>query len=353
MKKVVIVGYYGSNVGDIAMLQTLISLFSEYEIVVYTYSDKICKTVYELTGGAIHIIKNNRISTFFHFLKDASSASAVMWGGGTCFMDEGGDGAIKYFLLARLFCKRIYYVGIGVGKSKRFRTKIILAGALLISSKIYLREFSAAKKFPGFYREKIGYVPDLVYRYPLLLNKDDDNSYSNSLLIAYRNVDNYFGSVKSKEYLQNFCRAINCLFEHSEFSKVVLMNTDSECDSEDLSFIEKNIFPSGYVEIISIDSGISRIVEEISKSSYIITARLHIALMAFANNRKFCLLNYSPKNVSFLEQAGVNGALIEYADLANHHVFANIRNEFCASNFDLISLSSEIDRVVSEIKSSI
>ncbi|RKT60439.1 polysaccharide pyruvyl transferase [Azonexus fungiphilus] len=335
------------------MLQTLVSLFSEYEIVVYTYSDKICKAVYELTGGAIHIITQNRISTFFQFLKDTSTASAVMWGGGTCFMDEGGDGAIKYFLLARLFCKKIYYVGIGIGKTKKIRTKIILAGALLISSKIYLREFDAAKKFPGFYRKKISYVPDLVYRYPLLVNKINNDFSSNSLLVAYRNVEDYFGRAKSKDYLRNFCRAINCLFEHGDFSKIVLVNTDSECDSEDLFFIEKNIFPSGSIEIISIDNGISRVVEEISKASYIITARLHVALMAFANSRKFCLLNYSPKNVSFLEQAGVDGALIEYSDLDDPCVFVDIRNKFYASNFDLISLSGEIDRVVSEIKSSI
>ncbi|NML29121.1 polysaccharide pyruvyl transferase family protein [Zoogloea dura] len=323
-KKIVLVGYYGSNIGDVAMLVAFIRVFRELgvECVVYSYADNAGSSYVDVEAVDVKSIKDGgRLRGLVSFLRDCLSADAVAWGGGTCFMDEGGEGGVKYFALARILGVKVMYLGVGVGKALKRKTHLMTRLASAISTVIYVRD----ERSKDYFQEKGGrgrvlLGPDPVYGLRTwLLNTSKSQALVKGLgrylLVSYRCLDEFVNEETALQYLKECSSAISQAVAQGGFDHVVLMDADSSVDAKDSRFIQREI--SGAVNVTYLSNmNFSEQISLISAARAVLTGRLHVGVMSHMLSVPFALLNYAPKNRAFLNAVSCDIASLEYSDLS-------------------------------------
>lgn len=317
--RICLLGYYGKNFGDLLMLSGILnSLCSEASVIDIISYDALLKTA--ITTPLKKKI-NVYLSRGLELKKRISiykSAEVIMWGGGSCFNDVDGTGAVKQMLLAKVvnpFIKIVYY-GIGIDINNNWRHELCLRIALVLADEFKVRDSISYAKVGNC--NKVSLVKDPVY---LNMNYFDSVKVEHNksrLLIAYRNVNNYFPD-RYKEYLVNFINGIRYILEHHKFNDVVVFSCDYDYDMNDSCFIYESIKPFCNA-IFFEDNSVSEICKLIASSSAVITGRLHVAVVANLFSRPFVLLNYSAKNLVFCEENDTIGRLIEYEELKDDDV---------------------------------
>lgn len=319
-RKVLLIGYYGSNFGDLAMLRVLVKYLTKEgcKLRVLSYAADSNVAEREIPGTEIRWIKHGRWRGLGPTLRDLQWADDVVWGGGTCFMDQGGDGAIKYMLLAKLLWCRVFYLGIGVGTVSKPRTRRVLWVASLISEGILVRDERSRQLLTQKEARRLSVAPDLFYALTPWLDRlrGSIDVQPGQLLIAYRSVEEYFGTGMSQRHRAAFVeRAVEFCAAH-QVRRVVLLDTDAAADGRDGSWIFQQLRGRGYdvarVELRSTEET----AKQIAAAEYVLTGRLHIGMAAAILRKKFALLNYSPKNAELMKQIGCEKGLVEYGDLA-------------------------------------
>lgn len=323
--RICLLGYYGKNFGDLLMLSGILnSLYPEASIIDIISYDVLLKS-------AIITPLNKEINVYLSHslgLKERisiyKSAEIIVWGGGSCFNDVDGTGAVKQMLLAKVvnpFIKIVYY-GIGVDVNKNWRHKLYLRVALVIADEFKVRDSISYAKVGNY--KKVSLVKDPVYLNMNYFNEFKTVHNKSRLLIAYRNVDNYFPNMY-RRYLVNFVNGIRYVLEHHKFSDVVVFSCDYDYDMNDSRFIYESIKPFCNATFFEYDS-VSEICKLIANSSAVITGRLHVATVANLFSTPFLLLNYSVKNLAFYKENDTIGRLIEYKDLKDDDVlFRNLK----------------------------
>ncbi|NWL79049.1 hypothetical protein DM872_19575 [Pseudomonas taiwanensis] len=310
--KICIIGYYGSNFGDLLMLNALISRFEGFSIDILTYGAK--EELEEqsfIQDRNITVIQASQ-KNLAKIVRSFRSSAAIIWGGGTCFMDEGGTGGVKYMALAKLLGCQVYYFGIGVDRYRKFKTKLCMYLASKISSRIYARDLDSQKAFHATNpknKERIYITHDLAHAY----TSTDDNLNtplaSDYLLYCPRSLDSY-PNIYHETNLELTALA-HKIVKHLHLQKIVILNADPAIDSGIVTECAKVFEASGIeVEIIS-GSSTRESIKAINYCKFLLTVRLHPAVIALERKTPFAIFNYSNKNKKLVSEHDCLDRLIE------------------------------------------
>jgi O-antigen/teichoic acid export membrane protein/polysaccharide pyruvyl transferase WcaK-like protein len=328
-KRIVLVGYYGSNFGDLIMLKALLDVFREKRaaVSIFTYG-AISPAVREIAGDfkLVALNQSSRIRSLWQFLSASIGARAVVWGGGTCFMDEGGEGGIKYFLPAMILGTSIHYFGIGVGNTKRLKTRLYLRLARLASKRIVVRDRESAGKLGGL-SDAVRIAPDLCFALDRNGFAAKQTTPAKTLLVAYRSLNEYLSSEEAERVLSLFCDRLEELIEAEAYSSVQVMDTDADVDGGDSDLIFSRLIKHT-TNVIRLN-GASPLdkLNCIASASVVVTGRLHVGVFAAEAGVPFLIVNYSPKIETFARSAGAAGSLVSYSELNEPLLFVRRAQE--------------------------
>lgn len=311
-----IIGYYGDNFGDLLMLKSLLSLKKPgltFTILTYGDAESLRKQSF-ISDDNVRVLELNKASTLAAY-KNVVSSSAIIWGGGTCFMDEGGTGGIKYMALGRLFGAHVIYAGIGVDNHKKWKTRLILFIATIIAKALYIRDsdsLQAVKKInPWIHPGKIKQSVDLAYALDIADTEggEDLDGADDYIVVCLRDLEGYGEQSSADIYKQllgvsiKACRTLG-------INNVGVLNADAEVDTEVSLHAERELENCGFSVFKIPGSDIDRSIECIKKAKHIISARLHPAVVAYSVGTPFSLYNYSDKNKKFTSETHTSECLI-------------------------------------------
>ena len=310
-----IIGYYGDNFGDLLMLKSLLSLKKPglvFTVLTYGDAGSLRKQSF-ISDNAVGVVEINKANTLTAY-KNVMNSSAIIWGGGTCFMDEGGTGGIKYMALGRLFGASVIYAGIGIDNHKKIKTRLILFLATLIAKALYIRDaasLQAIKKINPWMRSgKIKQSVDLAYALDTGGTKrTDDMDGDDYIIVCLRDLEGYGEQSSSDIYKQlldvsiKVCRSLGV-------NKIGVLNADAEVDSSVSLYAERELEDCGFSVFKIPGSDIDRSIDCIKKARHVVSARLHPAVVAYSVGTPFSLYNYSDKNKKFTAETRTDECLI-------------------------------------------
>lgn len=320
LNKHLIIGYYGENFGDNMMLKSLVELYkkNDYDYSILTYSNLKDSKLIEFVGkDKINLINYKNLS------KEIKDCSNVVWGGGTCFFDKKGIGGFKYMLISKfIFNKKINYFSIGIDELKSLKVKIILFLTCLISESIFVRDVKSLKRVNDYtfswFKNKIYKTFDLVYLNQY--NPSPKKNYNSDILIAYRNIDEYFAN--SKEILNEILYEVTNNIKSFD-TKINILVVDPSVDLLNSERIFKELKNKGFKCKLLNNLNYAENCKYIKASKFIITGRLHVGFIALIYNIPFSILNYSSKIEAFTQENFINNYLVNFNNLENLFILEN------------------------------
>lgn len=321
--RVSLIGYYGKNFGDLLMLQGILSQmpihvthinilsYSDFDLNSIQYSKEIKLLVYNVTKLG-----------FKHRIKLYRNCDYIIWGGGSCFNDVDGTGAVKQMLLAKVVNPRIkiQYLGIGIDCKNNKLHWWYLKLALILSDTFNVRDQDSYRLVSSFTKVTIGKDP--IYYNEQWFATINDYIDKNYIMVSYRNVKSYFPN-QAENYLNDFIENLIGIIVHKGFTKIYIFDCDQKVDKKDNMQIYKALciaLPKVSV-IYKKTYQLDELCSMIKKTSLMITGRLHAAVVCNLYCNNFLLLNYSKKNESFMKEIGKLDCLINYSELQNNQLF--------------------------------
>ncbi len=312
-----VIGYYGNNFGDLLMLKSILSVRKPGAVyTVLTYGDdQALRQQGFIIDNAITVVKLDKANRWRAY-KSVIASAAIIWGGGTCFMDEGGTGGIKYMALARLFGAKVIYAGIGVDNHKKLKTRAILFFATLIANALFIRDASSLQAVrninPWASARTLKQSVDLAYALdtdgtdvtPVRVCSDD------YIIVCLRDLERYCVGSSSDDYRQ-LLDVATTLCEQLGVGKVGILNADAEIDSGVSCYAECLLKDRGFTVFGISGSDIDTSVAYIKGARHLLTARLHPAVVAYSVGTPFSLYNYSDKNKKFTSETHTEARLIQ------------------------------------------
>lgn len=314
---ITIIGYYGSNFGDLLMLKALVENLEKSSISILTYGSRthLLEQPF-IKEKSIEVIEVSTASKLEIF-KTIKKSKAIIWGGGTCFMDEGGTGGIKYMLLGKLLGCRVYYAGIGADSHNRLSTKFCMLVATIVSNAIYARDHDSIKaltKINPFAAKKIIKTHDLAYASDIAISCEN-KSRDRYLVFCPRNLEQY----KNLPYDTNrkLLEIARRAAEELGLRKIIVLNADPLVD-QTASEQAANYFQSaGFANEIVSGDDLEKCSASLRNCEFLLTIRLHPAVIALENSIPFAIFNYSEKNRKFAEESDTLERLIHQEGIDN------------------------------------
>lgn len=297
-KKVLIVGHYGSgNYGDDLMLQYLVDEYSgatESLTVVFFYKSMAGIKL----GSAAHLLieRTNKLKMLRAWLKAVASHDVVIWGGGTCFTDEEGDGFFIGMMLAKVLGKKFAYRSVGIGKLERLSRKAKAFALLQLCEYVSFRESFSINKAVQLLGDNSKYrvlEEDLGVRYldGIAKVRTLEAKAPPYVLLAWRDLAAY----KSGHQLDNLIMFLKSLLDGT-VNQIVVLDADNLVDGALNDEIELDLKKSFDIEVKRYKGlTFSEKNELIANASLVITARLHVGVAAVAFDVPVYVYPYSPK----------------------------------------------------------
>lgn len=344
---IIIIGYYGSNLGDAMMLKGLVQSLEEkgYVIRVVSYGRPEYDDFFEYVGVTKERFLSlaslgffQKISQFISFVRPAD---VVLWGGGTCFMDEeSGEGGIKMMILARLLGKNVGYVSIGIGNIRKFWTRISLWLALKISMHFSIRDTRSYSLLKRIFSDDVNIrssrSADLFYLNSANIILNDMNA-ENYLCLSLRDLGAYAHKDELRHIYDNCLYAVSSYCKLNGLAGVKVIACDSDIDRPiALELLEKLISLGMSCEFImpSIQNNLNCILN----STVVFTARLHVVMIALVAGKPVFPINYSPKITELLASYRIRNHGIEISEMYDEIEL----NFLVAKNSGYASLQKEV-----------
>lgn len=315
-----IIGYYGKNFGDLLMLQSMLNMYipKGCNINILSY-DSLNIDVIDITNELnINVYHINQVS-LIKLLRLYRNADKMIWGGGSCFNDVDGTGAVKQMLLAKIVHPSISieYYGVGIDLKHNKYNIYCMKIALKICSSFTVRDGASYEVVKN--NKKTSLCND-----PIFLIKEwleelvPAKEHISDIIISYRCVDSYYRE-KAPLFLQQFIDNIYTLIRHNKsLSNVIIFDADSSIDSDNNKCIYESMrkWTNVHVKYIGHQRP-SDLCKYIRGTKMVITGRLHVAVLAHLYLKEVALLNYSKKNETFLKSHNRENALVAYTSLHN------------------------------------
>lgn len=340
-------GYYGVNYGDDIMLKVLLEYFCKKNI----HVDLI-----DFTGKLNHLENyNNNINVIsfakipkvkkFYKLVYLSKANINIWGGGTIFTDQDGDGNFNMFRRIKRLGGNIGYIGVGIGslneKSRLFKTKWLLNKSNLTIFRDQNSLEIARNICPN---ESFNIADDLSYFY--FDNQKNSNSTSianqeNYILLTWRNLIGYMEKEKELILMDEIVNNIIDIMNNKSYETIILSALDSDYDKESCLILNKKLKERNINVLNDEDSDIDHVTNVIQNASLHISGRLHGSIASEFYNTPTITLAYSKKIQYFYQSIGSN----KYIDIYNENVSDAFKKLFNSiKNKQLLDLSANLTR---------
>ncbi|MGM7721723.1 polysaccharide pyruvyl transferase family protein [Metabacillus sp. Hm71] len=298
-------GYYGMlNLGDDLMLKTLLETGTNEKRTVIQFKDNPLpgqdKNIKFLTWP------DGKFTKITFALRLILQSKEVIFGGGTCFTDEDGDGFFKYMVMAKLLGKKVKYKAIGIGNLKRksriFKTKILLS----IADEITVRDeqsFNRAKKFTKDKKRivkeddlAIKSIGNIIKQEKFTVNRKDPY-----LALGWRDLKRYdCKEWNDPNYVVDY---ILKLAKEKGLKKIVMFDVDSYFDADINQTLYDLLVEKTDLDVVyNKSTDIIEKMKVICESNFVFTSRLHVAVIAEEANLPCEALNYSPKIQYYVDE---------------------------------------------------
>ncbi|MCI1857424.1 MAG: polysaccharide pyruvyl transferase family protein [Sporolactobacillus sp.] len=331
--KPVLWGYYGVNYGDNMMLETLLSYLEKLKgdvLLIDLFSRGRLAKKYSIFEKikVIDVYSYSKLEKGKLILKLSSKKYINIWGGGTIFTDEDGDGNFGYFSKIKLLGGNIAYLGIGIGHLSKTKRVIKTKWLLKLSNLVTFRDQSSLKradllvgKRNCFYK-----VEDLVYLYiyrELTRKKNFEKEKNKYTLITWRNLNNYI-SYNDESKLMDI--VVDCLLKANLVDKVILCALDINHDIESCKLLSNKFKKVGINVIEDFNNSIDHITHLIQYANFHISGRLHGSMVSEISKTRTISLNYSPKMDYFYKNIGSSSYVSIYDPDFYRKILAKINN---------------------------
>lgn len=309
-------GHYGKkNMGDEAMINVLLSELSKY------FSSNSFAVFSPTNIEFLPEIKNHikfvspKISVLF---KEIKSSSLFIIGGGTQFYDYG-PGVERFLILfklflivafAKLFCQKVYFLGIGVERPKKVWSKFLIKYSYKMADFISVRDQNSIKILNELQiNTKITLSFDLASLLELPSKKLHlrNNKILGISIIPYF----YINGKKSSDdsFVETLAVSINSWMKKNLEWTVELFVFNDDDKYGDKQVTEKL---KGYIEeqdrvnLNYYNSNFNEILTKIGECNAFIGMRYHSCLFASLLKVPLLVIDLFEKNESFINEVGLN-----------------------------------------------
>jgi polysaccharide pyruvyl transferase WcaK-like protein len=308
--KIFIRGYYGhKNLGDELILEILVSQLRR------------------MFGNSVHITVAtsedssklyNRLKVFQYksLKRDLKRSDIIIFGGGGLFDDVGKRewrdqwNLLKIMFLIKLFCKKMFFYGVGYGNIRTKLGKIIINLQAILADGIFVRSSNSYKKVISMWfvhKKKVFEMRDLVYslkdckdvEYGIKIKNSGKVSKKN--IVIGVNVFDYYGFLHSDEarqalFRKYFVQNLDDLIQKLR-CEIRFIPCQGLFDGDDKLEALKILSLMKYKQKCKICSYTSHwdIVREISKVDLMVSMKLHGSIVGSIFGKKLVGIFYHEK----------------------------------------------------------
>ena len=323
-EKWVVHGFYGQrNFGDDLFCVIMSRLF-ERKSVAYAVLNSDVKTRFSIRSLKMpllnaHVSKNNKLGRIARVVSNLLSvivADVVVYGGGSLF---GRYASLKQRKLITTFAsvlgKEVYAFGVSIGPFESSGEKREFQKVLSRFQMVFVRDESSFKYGREMICEKAHRAPDMAWALPDIIPKTKKEV--NCLVVALH-------ILADREYVGSIIELAD------NFDEIVVLALDEGAEevSEWISSqFEKRNMPATYIRYFDVD--IEDVVEIIGSAAFVITTKLHGAIVSRAYGVRCALLEYQEKCTEFQRTVGIGE---EYLNHGVEEIYYRTLNSFYFSD---------------------
>ena len=336
-QQIFILGHYGwKNTGDDAMIYVLLHEFHIlYPTATFVILSLIPIVIPHETKNLVKFIKHTNPLLVF---REIMHSSTFAWGGGTFMFDHPNKNKINRFVrlcetfiimaFAKLFCKRIYLLGIGVEPLSttwgRFLSKQICRLADFIS----VRDKSSYEILEGMgLKNKVAVSFDLAaLLQPLSISdnkplvKNTDMKILGISILPFFEI--YHGDKeKNRLFVHEIAKGLNQWLKRDCQSLIYLFVFKGKSKADDVLITEmlrKQLEPSERVELIPYNPDPIETMDKIAQCHAFVGMRYHSCVFAYLTNTPLLIINYFQKCQALAEDIGLpKHAVISLEEILN------------------------------------
>ena len=315
---VVLWGYYGKNYGDNIMFFQIMDCITRlpgdaklYLISGEQFLNSVTKEKYPRCKVIRQDYSNKRERNIW--LKTLPPKALHIWGGGTIFTDEEGDGNFYPFIFLRAHGAKYCYLSSGIGSMTRWSRIFKIKLLLKYSSLTAFRDEKSYKKAKQLSKSNtIVLTDDMVLEYALEY-KNEASTYkpktetkSKYILFSWRNLGNFMTEEEQINIIDTLVERIEELSQILGIEKVISIPLDT-CEDIKINRIVCEKLDNAALNVeMSEKTKVEDITELIAGASFYISGRLHSSMVAEIMGVPTFTLSYSPKIKYFYESIQKN-----------------------------------------------
>lgn len=316
-KPILILGAYGrGNVGDDIFTVTAASMLKNRRVYVNSADDSLLPNEVK---GRLKTISTTNSSDYKRKIKLFFSIKTVIYWGGDLWVELYGAPMPRQLLykmllvncLLKLFGKKVYYVGCGIGPLAGYSLMLAKMSARL-SDGLILREARSAKLIGV----KSTVMPDLAVNIPYLVDAPHP-IFSERFTIVISTLWSIPSPDKNfQNMIEGIAEAVNKLpYKHVRVVLLPMHINSGEKGYDDLWACEelKKIL-DGDVSIF-MQRELSKVVDLLRKADLIIGGRLHANIIGLLNSTPCIGLSYRPKIKSFFTDNRLSEYCLELSEV--------------------------------------
>lgn len=286
--KILIIGYYGfDNFGDEALL------YSTKNLITNTFFNTHFKAYFMVLDNKKHKgFKSIPRFLPFKIIKSILSSDIIIFGGGGIFQNKTSNLSLMYYLsiiwLSKLLNKHIVLLGQGMNDIHGFIFKLITKLSLY-NIPITLRD---KKSFEFIKSNKKILSSDLLFNYPVNIQKNDNENNTIYINLRYKPGNNEFVTISNLLFI--------LMGKFKNIISVGLSPDDLNITNNFLSSININPYKS-----ILLKKDPNEFNAIYQKNSIFLSQRLHGIILATLFNIPFITITNSEKLTQYTKEAGM------------------------------------------------
>lgn len=317
---ILVIGSYGRhNIGDDVFLLAAVEVFHGHNIFINSANDdSLPKSVI----GKVQTISTVSNRDFVKKIKTFLKIKYVFYWGGDLWVKLYGDKfprqalykMLATNLICRLFGKKIFYVGVGVGDLRGYDLFLARSSARL-ANKIIVREQRTADiiGLPA-----ITVLPDIAVNLPLTSNKGRPKKgprrpFHIALSVMYR-IDK--PDLNFSKYISDIASFVNTLDSKLFTISLIPMYVNPKDPRDDVwacEQLKKSIKNEIGVDINN-SHDLDDFLKHLSKSNLVIGTRLHANILATLCQTPCIGISYRPKVKSFFDNAQLSQYCLDFSE---------------------------------------
>lgn len=319
MKKIFLYAYDHINLGDDLFIETIVNRYPNTEFYFWTntknkkvFQDLNNLKIIDMDSKKINLIKKIRPSLEMRYKAAIQKkCDAQVYIGGSIFMEYPTWKNIVSWWEYQSIQYPFFVLGANFGPYHTEEYRKAMDKIYTQLKDICFRDTYSKRLFDE--NENVRQAPDILFSYPIpAIQEDKEQIFISVISYKDKELNSDFNQMTNEEYIERMAQIVN------EFTKqgkrVILVSfCREEGDLDAAKEIESRINQKQNILILDYN-GTNReeIIEEISRSKYVIAARFHGIILGLAAGKIVFPILYSDKTKYVLEDIGFHG---KFADL--------------------------------------